>query len=208
VKVAVVSSCYGAIDQLVSPPPQLVDADEWVMVHDLALAPQPWRSVREVRGWAHPRFAAKHAKCQPFDYVDSDVAIWLDSGARITSVTFVAECVKALGDADVACWPHPQRATIYEEAAVSAPIPKYHGMDVFGQVESYGDPPGLFATGCIVWRNTDTNRRLGAAWLSEQLRWGVQDQLSFPYVLHTHGVTPNPLPGGLYNSGLVTWTGH
>jgi hypothetical protein len=207
VNVAVVSSCYGGIDQLVSPPPQLVDADEWVMVHDLAVAPQPWRSVREARGWAHPRFAAKHAKCQPFDYTDADVAIWLDSGARI-SPSFVGECVKALGDADVACWPHPHRTTILEEAIESKPIPKYAGMDVFGQVDSYGEPAGLFATGCIVWRDTETNRHLGAAWLSEQLRWGVQDQLSFPYVLSKFGVTPNPLPGGLYNSGLVTWTGH
>lgn len=206
---AVVSSCYGAIDTIATPPPQVVEPDEWVMVHDHSNVAEPWRAVRESRQhWAHPRFAAKHAKCRPFDYTPAAVAIWLDSGARIISDEFVVACLDALGTADVACWPHPQRDTIEAEAVVSSSIAKYEGMAMLKQVSTYGAVPNLYATGCIVWRRCAMTEAIGNAWLAEQLRWGLQDQLSFPYVLNKFGVTPNPLPGGLYNSGLVTWTGH
>lgn len=207
--VAVVSSCYGQIDEIVAPPWQTFTPNEWVMVTDESDVPDGWRTVRQARAWAHPRFAAKHAKCRPFDYTDADVAIWLDSGARILSDRFVVECLTALGGDDVACWSHPQRSTMRSEAELCMGIPKYAGMAMVDQVDSYNViDDKLYATGCIVWRRCSLVERIGAEWIAQQLRWGVQDQVSFPYVLRKFGVTPKPLPGGLYNSGLVAWTAH
>jgi hypothetical protein len=209
VTVAVVSSCYGNIDEIAVPPFQSFAPNEWVMVTDESDVPDAWRTVRQPRAWAHPRFAAKHAKCRPFDYTDADVAIWLDSGARITSERFVLECLTALGDGDIACWSHPQRTRMRDEADLCMGIPKYAGMAMTQQVDSYNVLDDvLYATGCIVWRRSALADRVGSGWIAEQLRWGVQDQVSFPYVLRKFGVTPKPLPGGLYTSGLVQWTAH
>ena len=210
--VSVISSCYGGIDEIAVPPEQTYPVAEWVMVTDGCVGvPAPWRHVEQERAWAHPRFAAKHAKSLPFDYVNTDIAIWLDSGARILSADFVKMCVDTMQyDAFlVACWPHPHRSTIAEEALVSAGIPKYAGMDLVSQVEHYKSrgytDDCLYATGCLVWRWAPD---AGRHWLAEQLRWGVQDQISFPYSLWHSAMRPALLPGALYGNGLVAWTAH
>lgn len=209
--VSVVSSCYGGIDALLAPPSQSVDVDRWVMVTDQAAVPDGWEIVRQPRPWVHARFAAKHAKAQPFDYVDSEVAVWLDSGARITSEHLIETCLDALGDADVAVWRHPERHNIVDESTTSAAMGKYDGQHCKAQAEHYaaqGLPPSLYATGCVVWRNTIRNYRFGQAWLSEMLRWSLQDQLSFPYVAWKLGVRPNTMPESLWRNPWIRWRGH
>lgn len=213
-KLAVISSCYGDFDRLVEPPEQSVDVAEWVMVTDNASrVPAGWRVVEQRRDWCHPRFAAKHAKALPFDYTDADVAIWIDAGARILSPRFAEVMVDALGDwGEVACWVHPERDTAIDEAELCLGIGKYHGMDMVGQVnryhrEDFYDDTALYATGCIVWRR-ECSHAAGEMWLAEQLRWGVQDQISFPYVLRCYGVQVRPLPQSLWRNEWVSWTGH
>lgn len=209
--VSVVSSCYGGVDVLLSPPTQSVDVDRWLMVTDQDNVPDGWEVLTQPRPWVHARFAAKHAKAQPFDYVDTEYAIWLDSGARITSEHLVEMALEALGDADVALWRHPERHNVVDESTTSAAMGKYHGQHCQAQAQHYaaqGLPAALYATGCIVWRNTTTTRDLGRLWLAEMLRWSLQDQLSFPYVAWRLGVEPNLLPGNLWRNPHIRWRGH
>lgn len=209
--VAVVSSCYGGIDSLKQPPDQSLEPVEWVMVTDSDSAPDKWTYLFQKRDWVSPRFAAKHAKAQPFDYVGTDIAIWLDTGATIKSAEFVADAVASLGDADVAMWPHPERNNIIDEAAVSTTMNKYGGQFPNHQAAHYvnqGLPDALWATGCIVWRNTPKNVAAGRHWLTEMLRWTLQDQLSWPYVAWNHGLRINPLPQSLWGNRYIQWTGH
>jgi DNA polymerase-1 len=42
---------------------------------------------------------------------------------------------------------------------------------------------GLWACGAIVWRNSDKARQFGHAWHEENVRWSIQDQVSFPYLV-------------------------
>lgn len=209
--VAVVSSCYGGVDVLLTPPPQSVHVDRWVMVTDQENVPDGWEVIHQPRPWVHPRFAAKHAKTQPFEYVNTDVAIWLDSGAVITSEHLVEVALETLGQDDIALWRHPERNDVWSEATTSAAMGKYNGQHCREQAEHYrsqGLPDALYATGCIAWKNTIRNYRFGRAWLAEQLRWSLQDQLSFPYVAWRMSVTPNEMPYSLWRNPYVKWRGH
>lgn len=210
--VAVVSSCYGGVDALLTPPEQSVNVDRWVMVTDQDKVPDGWDTVHQPRPWVHARFAAKHAKAQPFDYVDADVAIWLDSGAVITSEHLIETCLNALGDADMCLWRHPERSTVTDESTTSAAFGKYVGQHCKQQAEHYVRTgfvdDSLYATGCIVWRNTKDNHHFGQAWLAEMLRWSLQDQLSFPYVTWKLGVTPHTMPANLWRNPWIRWRGH
>lgn len=189
--IAVVSSVYGGYDIPVSPVRQDVECD-WILVSDRDYDCHPWKVVVEPRPQLHPRLAAKVAKCRPDLYTDADITIWVDASFAITSPGFVSWCVEQLGDGEVAQIPHPQRRHITDEARVSATLPKYGGLPVVEQAASYvaqGYPDGwgLWATGLIVYRGKS---RFGDAWLTEQMRFTYQDQLSEAPVLHRMGIRP------------------
>lgn len=211
--VTVVSAAYGGYDTPAVPPEQDCDVN-WVMVTDGTVRiPAPWKACVEHRTHLHPRMAAKIPKCLPFEYADTDIAIWLDASATIHHPTFVTECVAALDDGDVAMWTHPQRDCILPEAYVSEGMEKYATQPVNAQAAAYvrgGHPErfGLWATGCMVWRQAPWNGMVGIDWLLEQTMWTYQDQLSWPVVVRRHELDVRPLPGGLWDRNYVTFRPH
>lgn len=189
--IAVVSSVYGGYDIPTPPVPQDVECD-WVLVSDRDYDCHPWKVVVEPRPQLHPRLAAKVAKCRPDLYTGADIVVWVDASFAIISAGFVSWAVSHLEHGDVAQIPHPQRRRISDEARVSATLPKYRGLPVVEQVdtylsEGYPDDWGLWATGLIAYRGKS---QFGDAWLREQLRWTYQDQLSEAPVLHQLGIRP------------------
>jgi hypothetical protein len=200
--VAIVSSVYGGYDLPVAPVPQDTACD-FVLVTDRQVDCWPWKVVVEPRPDLHPRLAAKVAKCRPDAYTDADMTIWVDGHLRITHPAFVRWAAGALdGGAQVAQLRHPQRSRIADEAALSARLPKYRGLPVAEQAASYlaaGYPDGwgMWATGLIVRRTVGATVRFGDAWLAEQVRWTVQDQISEPPLLYWHGLEMATLPGPL-----------
>jgi hypothetical protein len=102
---------------------------------------------------------------------------------------------------------HPDRDCIYDEAEFCVPIPKYSDLPLMAQADHYrkqGHPPndGLWATGLIV-RN-DPLVDFGHAWITEQVRWGFQDQISEAPLTR-----PHTLPFPLHGSGVFEWrAGH
>lgn len=211
--ITVVSACYGAYDQPIAPPEQDIDV-RWVMVTDGAVpVPEPWEAIYEPRPHLHPRMAAKVPKCLPFEYAETDVAIWLDASAQILTTSFVRTVAETLADGDIAQWVHPQRDCIHPEADVSASMAKYEGQPVHEQVAHYrkiGHPDqfGLWATGCMAWRITWTASDAGREWLAEQVQWTYQDQLSWPAVVRWNDLDIRPLPGGLWDRQMVQFRGH
>lgn len=196
-KITVMSSVYGAYDNPPPPPEQTVDVD-WVMVTDAYDIPG-WHTVTEPRDHTHPRLAAKVAKCRPDLYTDADVTVWLDGSVGIESPKLIESMVEWLGDGQIAQWEHPARRAIVDEAEASVDLPKYAGQSVRQQAAhyvaaGYPDGWGLWATGLIVRRQTDSVRRLGDWWLREQMRWTYQDQISEAPLLHRLRLRPVPLP--------------
>lgn len=213
-KVTVVSSIYGAYDYVKKPLEQSVECD-YVLVTDQDPGDCGWRVVVEPRPQCSPRLAAKVAKCLPWLYApDADVTIWIDGSATIIHPDFVAMCLDALGDADMAQWVHPERDCIYTEADVSIDYGKYHDQNIANQVAAYraqGYPAhaGLWATGCIVRHRASAEaREMSEEWLREQMRWTIQDQLSEPVLLSRFEPEIVPLPEGLWANRWLSFGGH
>lgn len=211
--VTVISSVYGGYDEVPSPPEQTVDT-EWIMVGDNPdIIGEGWKFVYEPRGHMHARLAAKVAKCLPWQYTNARTIVWMDGSCRLLKPDAI-ERVTASG-ADLAQILHPWRNDILEEADASAGLPKYEGQTVHTQAQHYldlGHPRGwgMWATGLIV-RRLESRRwldEMGHRWLTEQMRWTYQDQISEPWVLRLHGLRPETIPFPLHGSGVLEWLNH
>lgn len=201
--VAILTAIYDGYDELKPVLPQAGVDVEWVCVTDGAPlsdaeAARGWSMMCEPRPGVHPNRAAKHPKYEPWRYTDAAASIWVDASFRVVSETFVVE---ALAYADpIAQFAHPWRDCLFAEAKESAGLAKYAGEPSLEQAEHYrrlGHPQGwgLWATGVIARRHTDSVRDLGKLWLEETYRWSFQDQISQPYVLRETGLRPAALPG-------------
>jgi len=178
-----------------------------------------WRVLRfDSDAGLHPRLRAKRFKILSHDVFPEgrwkpsfwsrtrrlDLSIWIDGSLEIESPTFVSDMRARLGDGAWAMFVHPDRDCIYEEAALSATLPKYQGLPILEQVEAYRAtvPPhsGLYACGVIVRREPVSALLQAAArcWWEENVNWTYQDQLSLPYVWATHpGARPTAIDAPL-----------
>ena len=116
----------------------------------------------------HPRMQAKWFRMHPHKLFPSgrarprrrlhryDFTIWLDASMTITSANFAREAIAAAAGHELACFGHPWRDCIFEEAKASIAMPhKYGSQDIAAQARAYreqGHPEhgGLFATGLLV----------------------------------------------------------
>lgn len=218
--ITVLSAIYGDYDGG-HPAVQQSCKVDWVMVTDNPqLQLEGWRMQIEPRDHLHPRMAAKVPKCLPWRYaIEGDTVIWLDGAAAVLSPEMAVQMRTVTPAGEYAMFRHPWRQSTIDEAVASAGMPKYKGQSVIEQAEHYarcGLPPdyGMWATGCMVWRASTQTQRLqhdafGQAWLTEQLSWTYQDQLSHPFAAWQFDMKPIDLPFGYHlDNGLVTFIPH
>jgi len=186
--------------------------------------------IRRLRGFDDlaARMMSRLPKSVPhrfFDYRRYRWAIWVDGSLEMTSPEFVRDMIAAMegphpstahlpaGSSSaqdallpVGAFAHPRRDCIYQEAAVCAPLRKYAGYDLAGQVRAYreaGYPEhnGLLACGVLVWDLAHPRQpEVGEAWWREQELHGTMDQLSLPFVLWQHETHWRRLPGRLWGN--------
>lgn len=166
---------------------------------------ETWRLIRMGASSEPPRTRAKYPKMLPIEYLPAHGAsIWIDSTITLTNARlFVARCLAALEGAGIAFFKHPERTNIREEAEASSAMPKYGGMRLREQAAHYSDmglPDDhvLYAGGVIA--RVSSSSALGKAWLNECIVRSPQDQISLPFVLWKHGVTPGVIEGSVYGS--------
>lgn len=214
-KVATICSVYGSYDSLKELPEQTVPFEQ-ILVSEIHDGSNRGVFV-EPRPHCHPRLAAKHAKCLPFEYTDADVVVWVDGSIQVTSADWLDFLIKESAGSPISQYPHPQRDDILDEADASLPMTKYSGHRLHAQAHHYlslGHPRnwGLWSTGVIVYRKdaigSNTLDAFGKTWLTEQVRWTYQDQISEPYVLRTLGLRPRTINDNLYDSPFLTLHAH
>lgn len=136
-----------------------------------------------------PRKNAKWWKVKPeLACPDADISVWLDSSAIVRVPDFVEQVARALGDHEALFFRHPYWSSIHQEVAESRKAEKYDEWDLEGQLQAYLDvgmpeTVQLVHTAFIARRNTPAVREIGARWWSEMRQWGLQDQISLPYLL-------------------------
>jgi hypothetical protein len=202
---------FGARDEIQQPVPQDVPCDFICFTEgEMPSRVGAWRIMHVKRQpEVHPRMQAKRfkllshsifpngrlaARYAPFSIRRrADLSIWIDANVRIKSPSFVKDMRKKLGAREWAMFVHPWRDCIYEESEVSLTLPKYQGLPIVEQRESYRPvvPPhgGLYACGIIVRREPPSEglKRVHELWWEENVRWTYQDQISLPFVLRSVG---------------------
>ena len=203
-KITVMRSVYGGYDNPNPLPPQTLEFDEILVTEHNA-----------PRHHMHPRLAAKHAKCCPWDYTDADMIVWLDGSFKVMRPDWL-EFMRDQSEGHlISQYKHPVRDDILAEADISATMFKYQTQAVHAQANSYlslGHPRnwGMWSTGIATYRMYEPSRlrAFGNHWLSEQVRWTYQDQISQPHVLRLHGLRPHEIEGDLYNTPYLLMYGH
>lgn len=216
-KVVLLSSIYGGYDT-VKPLPEGHGFDEAIIISDNPNidTADGWKFRFEPTGGLSPRMAAKLPKLQPFDFVDADIVVWLDGSFQIVDTRFKEFCLDSLQDKDFVTWRHPdrhERNCLYAEAEYCGHWPKYSSYAISEQVQHYrgqGMPEGfgLWACGTIVWRNTPAAKEFGRLWLMENIRWSIQDQISFPYLIWKHQPNFGEFDEHEYDNPYLVWQKH
>ncbi len=217
-KICIASASLGGIDIGVDMPAQDMPAGwemEFRLFRDADIPARPLS--------LSPRMQAKLPRMCGFEWFeDANLIAWIDSAYTVTSSGLAAWLVDALADGDICLMPHDQRRSVSEELefmtrlmAAGDPylIGRYAQEPMAQQVSHYLSEDGfedkwLAATGCFVYRN---NRRMQAAmkdWLLECVKWSNQDQLSLPYVLYRHGISPKWMDCSVWNCPHLKYTGH
>ncbi len=173
----------------------------WMFTDSSAVAEQSaelgWRPVLVNHGIATfrgppsvtaPMLAHKWWKTHPhLACPKADISLWLDASMEIVRDDYVDLCLRALGEDDWACVPHPSRNCIYPEADFSATLARYDAPSIKAQGAHYFTfhPAGfgLIATGANVRRHTAEVIKLSEQWWDECVNWSHQDQLSLPVLL-------------------------
>lgn len=136
---------------------------------------------------------------------DFDLTLWIDGSVTILDPEFVLNAFNA----EMTVFRHPERSDIMREAVFSTPMPKYAGLNLWEQANSYqedGHPAnfGLWACGIIARRRWLDLDLFNASWWAEIVRWGVQDQISFADCVRRLRPPLAEFPGGLYDGTSFT----
>ena len=105
-----------------------------------------------------------------------------------------------LKDSDIALFKHPERDCVYEEAELIKQV-KFDSLEfvqsqmVFYQSRSFGQHKGLYELPCRIQRNTLEIQALMLTWWELICKFSSRDQLSLPFALDMHGITPAIMPG-------------
>lgn len=221
---AVICSLYGDKDAVPPRPDVPMDVDCILVTDVQGIGPETGWTVRyQPREHLHPRMAAKHAKCLPWEYTDAKTVMWVDASCRfINPRTYEwldeqADLARANG-CNLVQFDHPWRQDIRDEAEASVGMLKYANQPVLDQASHYlsqGHPRGwgLFATGLMIWDAQGPMEKqklvnFGQQWLAEQVAWGIQDQISQPYLLRKNGIGVHKLNATLHGNGMLEWLIH
>lgn len=215
-KTVLITAVYGNFD---NPKPlnENHGFDEAVFVTDNPHLQVPgWRMIYQPVAGVAPRMAAKLPKMKPYDFIDADLFVWIDGSFEVTSNNLRGFAEAAVDEHDFAVWEHPDRVyrnCLYKEAALCQDWPKYRDYPIRAQVAAYrkeGMPEdfGLWGCGTIAWRNNDEAKKFGLLWLAENLKWSIQDQVSFPYLVWKYKPNFGVFDGHEYKNKHLKWHDH
>lgn len=134
-----------------------------------------------------------------------EIHIWHDVSHELIKDPF--EVIETyLKNKDIALFKHTQRNCIYEESKILNELGYDHKENIDRQVQYYkecGMPEnfGLFELPVSIRKNTSKIQAMNLAWFEQICRFSSRDQVSLPFCMWKHGITPEILPG--YANGYL-----
>lgn len=205
-KIAVVTASVGAglpIEQSVF---EGVDYHAFVdFDSETELPPETMWSYHSVPQWSidkqyMDRRHAKVFKILPHLFLPGyDYYIWIDS-THMVGMNPNQIIDMYLKDSDIALFKHPERDCVYDEGDLIQAVKFDKGYNVqsqmnFYQSTSYPKNNGLYELPCRIQRNTGQIQALMLTWWELICKYSSRDQLSLPFALTLHGITPAIMPG-------------
>jgi hypothetical protein len=139
---------------------------------------------------------------------DADYYIWMDSYYNITS-NEIYKLVDYVSEHEICLSLHPCRTSVAKELEFMTremkhvePDPylleRYEGEAIEDQVANYLEDKtfidnSLYCLGFFIYKKSlvKSTNNLMLDWFFHNCYWSIQDQLSMPYLLHKHKITPN-----------------
>lgn len=163
----------------------------------------------------HPRLKGKIPKMLEWKNVEADWYVWLDDSLSIVSDDIVSDILKCAGKNKICLFRHPDRNSIKEEYSFMEKLMKkgnlylysrYKGEPIKEQVHHYLKDKNfkdhsLFWMGFFAYHKS--MRGLMEEWFMENILWSIQDQISFPYILHKYKIKYSIFNGTLKNNPYV-----
>lgn len=146
---------------------------------------------------ASPRRAARILKMKPQQWFPQATAsVWVDGSIEIKDWPgLMADCA----DADIACLPHPDRNSCYDEGAAVVRLKIAHADRVTAALDLYRAdgfaPTRLSTTGLLYRRNTEKVAAFNRLWRDHLDAYGTNDQVHFDYCAWKTGVQVTYLRG-------------
>ena len=156
----------------------------------------PGWEFRKVVADSWPRNVARRLKILAHVALPhADVSVWMDASFRVAcDLDSITE--RALAQHDFATHRHFVRDCVYEEARtivefMRAPRQVLDRQAKAYRASGYPEHAGLYETGVVFRRHTETIRRLNCCWWSLVQGGSCRDQISLPVALWQTGVACN-----------------
>ena len=135
-----------------------------------------------------------HLMCPGYDYY-----FWVDSTHEVIQhpEKIISEYLK---DGIIGVFNHTHRNCVYDEGAIVASLKYDDPKIVYDQLNYYESIKyprhnGLYELPVSIRKNTPEIQRLNLRWWEQICKYSSRDQISFPVVLWSLGITPTILPG-------------
>jgi len=206
-EITVITAIMGDYDDI---PPVPEGFDDAVLVSDIPIK-SDWNNV-VMETQLPSRLASKIPKFRPDQFVQTSLSVWVDASMRDPDNWLYMACNEKLRTNDFVLFRHPDRSSIVDEVSASRDSPKYDQYPLEKQVDFYRssgfqDDAGLFACGVLARRHSSQISEFGNAWLMENMRWSIQDQLSFSYLIGKRALSVEVFDEHLWN-GPLKWEHH
>lgn len=206
-EITVITAIMGDYDDI---PPVPKGFKHAVLVSDVPLN-SDWTNV-VMESQLPSRLASKIPKFRPDQFVPTSLSVWVDASMRDPDNWLYDACLQKLNKSDFVLFRHPDRTSIVDEVIASRDSPKYDQFPLEKQINFYlnsgfQDDVGLFACGVIARRHSSEISEFGNAWLLENMRWSIQDQISFSYLVKRRGLKVEVFNQHLWN-GPLNWEHH
>lgn len=170
-----------------------------VFTDDQNLAGPGW-SVLARETQAKPRRAARALKMIPhLMFPDADAWLWVDGSIEIKDWP---RLIRDIGDAEIACLPHPDRSDCYAEGEtvmrlkIAYDVGRHQIKEALAKYRAEGfAPTKLSTTGLLYRKNTPKVIAFNELWREELNRYGTNDQVHVDYCAWKAGVEVHYLQG-------------
>jgi hypothetical protein len=228
-KIAVITAIYGNYDIIKEPNIKNKTAFDWFCFTDNSnMTSSSWKIVNTPYHTIHePEYynsiqdtrtknmmSAKFFKMKEhtIDILKNyDYYIWIDGSISLRDnfVNNINEIIDK--NVNLVNFKHSERNNVKDETAFSIPMKKYKSQNLQQQYDSYvsagfPDTQGLFENTVIVRRNNSVINTLFDDWWEQNKQYSYQDQISYPFVLWKHHITPDYIiPDNVFNNQKYTY---